>query len=122
MDDVEQISRLVDCIYESMSIYYGLIIHDDCEDALAPLAHSLMKREYPIVLYDKMPDIVTSHDHMLLYRMYIINVETLPIFIHTWGSFINNINFVMTIGAKSLHNYKIFARMFSKENTVVVNL
>lgn len=115
--------NLLDCIYESISIYYGMIVYDDSSTLIMnSLLNTLLIKDYPVIKYDIVPDIFTMQDDMSKHRLFIVKDCMLALFITTLGLNINNVNFALTIGKASQDAYKILTKPLKRENMVTVHL
>lgn len=93
---MESALRLIDCVYESVSICYGIIAYtkENKEDAEI-LVKDLLQREYPAIFIDESTDLFSL---MLRYRLFAVRIDKLPGVIRSLGPAYMDVNIIIVVG------------------------
>jgi hypothetical protein len=110
---------LIESVYESMNIYYGLIVYSTFS---TDFTNKLITRDYPLKHYETIPDLHTIRGDMMRYRLFYISETNLAMFLSTFGPFYKDINFVLTLGKNVNKYFKWMTRNLYSDRLLVLSL
>lgn len=107
----------INTIYESINIYFGLVVYDAAyKDYAVDLFKRLSALDYPVCMYN------TGRINQNNYRLYFVSDLQLAMFSLYWGPMFKNTNFIVVIGDTLFDNVKLMIKNFQDpEYRVVIN-